>query len=123
MYEVLILSEPNGITEICTSDVIDMVGVPNWEHVTCRFLVGTCCIVSPSIYCPSSALVEHCQKPPKNIEDSIKNGLIITVTTKGIFFALKAANEKPPKMSFDAMDIMKLAGGICGGVYQKWIKE
>ena len=70
------------------------------------------------------------KKPPKNIEDSIKNGLIITVTTTGIFFAFKAANEKPPKMSFDAMDIMKLAGGICGGVlvedyavYQKWIKE
>ena len=70
------------------------------------------------------------KKTPQNIEESIKNGLIITVTTTGIFFALKAANEKPPKMSFDAMDIIKLACGICGGVlvedyavYQKWIKE
>ena len=66
----------------------------------------------------------------KTIEDSIKDGLMINVTTPGIFFALKAANVKPPKASLDAMDIMKLAGGICGGVlgkdyvvYKKWIKE
>ena len=66
----------------------------------------------------------------KNIEDSIKDWLIITVTTTGIFSALKAANVKPPKASLDAMDIMKLAGGICGGVlvkdyavYKKWINE
>ena len=69
----------------------------------------------------------------KNIEDSIKDKLIITaavIITAGIFFALKAANVKPPKASLDAMDIMKLAGGICGGVlvkdyavYRKWIKE
>ena len=49
----------------------------------------------------------------KNIEDSIKDGLIITTTTTGIFFALKAANVKPPKASLDAMGIMKLAGGRC----------
>ena len=66
----------------------------------------------------------------KNIEGSIKDGIIITATTTGIFFALKAANVKPPKASLDAMDIMKLAGGICGGlmmkdyaVYKKWINE
>ena len=66
----------------------------------------------------------------KNIEDSIKDGLIITTAATGIFFALKAANVKPPKASLDAMDIMKLAGGICGGVlvkdyavYKKWINE
>ena len=69
----------------------------------------------------------------KNDEDSIKDRLIITaavIITAGIFFALKAANVKPPKASLDAMDIMKLAGGICGGVlvkdyavYRKWIKE
>ena len=66
----------------------------------------------------------------KNIEDSIKDGLIITATTTGILFALKAANIKPPKASLDAMDIMKLAGGICRGVlvkdyfvYKKWITE
>ena len=66
----------------------------------------------------------------KNIEDSIKDGLIITITMTGMFYALKAANVKPPKVSLDAMDIMKLAGGIVGGVlvkdyavYKKWIKE
>ena len=65
----------------------------------------------------------------KNIEDSIKDGLIITATTT-IFFVLKAANVKPPKASLDAVDIMKLAGGICEGVlvkyyvvYKKWINE
>ena len=66
----------------------------------------------------------------KNIEDSFKDGLIITITTTGIFYALKAANVRPPKASLDAMDIMKLAGGIVGrilvkyyAVYKKWIKE
>ena len=52
----------------------------------------------------------------KNIEDSIQDGLIITATTTGIFYVLKAANVKPPKASLDAMDIMKLVGRICGGV-------
>ena len=55
----------------------------------------------------------------KNIEDSVNDGLIITATTTGIFFALKAANVKPQKAPLDAMDIMKLAGGICGGVLVK----
>ena len=66
----------------------------------------------------------------KNIEDSIKDGLIITITTTGIFYVLRAANVKPPKASLDAMDIMKLAGKIVGGVlvedyavYKKWIIE
>ena len=66
----------------------------------------------------------------KNIEDSIKDGLIITTGAIGIFFGLKAANVKPPKISLDAMDILKLASGICGGVlmkdyavYKKWINE
>ena len=66
----------------------------------------------------------------KNIEDSIKDGLVITATTTGIFHILKAANIKPPKASLDAMDIMKLAGEIVGGIlvkdyaiYKKWIKE
>ena len=52
----------------------------------------------------------------KNVEDSIKDELIITTVPTGIFFTLKAANVKPPKASLDAMDILKLAGGICGGV-------
>ena len=66
----------------------------------------------------------------KNIEDSLKDGLIITIGAAGIFFGLKVANVKPPKASLDAMDILKLSGGICGGVlvkdyavYKKWINE
>ena len=66
----------------------------------------------------------------KKIEDSIKGGLTITITTTGIFYALKATNVKPPEGSLDAMDIMKLADGIVGGilvkdyaVYKKKIKE
>ena len=66
----------------------------------------------------------------KNIEDSIKDGLIITTGAAGIFFGLKTANVKPPKASLDAMDILKRTGGICGGVfmkdyavYKKWINE
>ena len=66
----------------------------------------------------------------KNIEDSIKEGLIITATTTAIFYVLKTANVKPPNASMDAMDIMKLAGGIKGGVlvkdfaaYKEWINE
>ena len=62
----------------------------------------------------------------KNIEDCIKDGLIITATTTTI----KVANVNPPKASMDAMDIMKLADGICGGVlvkdyavYKKWINK
>ena len=66
----------------------------------------------------------------KNIEDSIKDGLILTIGAAGIFSGLKAANVKPPKASLDAMDILKLNGGICGGVlvkdyafYKKWINK
>ena len=64
----------------------------------------------------------------KNIEDSFKDGLIINIGAAGIFFALKVANIKPPKASLDAMDLLKLTGGICGGVkhyavYKKWINE
>ena len=66
----------------------------------------------------------------KNIEDSIKDGLIISIEAAGIFYGLKAANVKPPKASLDAVDLLKLTGGICGGVlvidyavYKKWINE
>ena len=55
----------------------------------------------------------------KNVEDSMKDGLIVRVTTTGIFYILKAANVKPPKTSLDSMDIMKLTGGIVGGVLVK----
>ena len=66
----------------------------------------------------------------KNIEDSLKDRLIITIMAAGIFYGLKATNVKPPKASLDALDILKLTGGICGGVlvkdypvYKKWINE
>ena len=66
----------------------------------------------------------------KNIEDSIKEVLIISITTTEIFYVLKVANVKPPNTSLDVMDIMSLARGIVGGVlvkdyavYKKWIKE
>ena len=66
----------------------------------------------------------------KNIEDSIKDGLIITATTTRIFYVLEAANVKPPKASLDPMDIIKIAGEIVGGVlvkdyavYKIWINE
>ena len=66
----------------------------------------------------------------KSIEESLNNGLIIIIGAAGIFFGLKAANLKQPKASLDAMDILKLIGGICGGVlvkdyavYKKWINE
>ena len=66
----------------------------------------------------------------KNIEDSIKDGLIITIGAARMFFGLKAANVKPPKASLDALELLKLTGGICGGVlvkdyavYKKWVNE
>ena len=45
--------------------------------------------------------------------------MIITATTTRIFYILNAANVKPPKVSLEAMDIMKLAGGIVIGVLFK----
>ena len=66
----------------------------------------------------------------KNIKNSIKDGLIITATTTGMLFVLKTAKVNPPKASADALDIMKFAGGICGGVlvkdyavFKKWTNE
>ena len=66
----------------------------------------------------------------KNIEDSLRDGLIITIGAAGIFSGLKVVNVKPPKASLDAMDIVKLTGGTCGGVlvkyyavYKKWINK
>ena len=66
----------------------------------------------------------------KNIEDSIKHGPMIILTTTRIFIALKAVNLKPTKPSLDAKNIIKFAIVICGGVlvkdyavYKKWINE
>ena len=64
----------------------------------------------------------------KNIEDCLKDGVIITTGATRIFFRLKAAGIKLP--SLHARFIIKLAGGICAGVlvkdyavYKKWINE
>ena len=66
----------------------------------------------------------------KNVEDSIRDGSIITATTTAIFYVRRAANVKAPKASLDAMVTLKHAGGIVDGVlvkscavYKKWIKE
>ena len=66
----------------------------------------------------------------KNIEDPIKDGLIITATTTEYFFAIMTAKVKPPKVSLDVVDIIKLIDEISGGVlikdyvaYEKWINE
>ena len=48
----------------------------------------------------------------KNIEDSLKDGLIITIGAAETFYGLKVANVKSPKASLDAMNILKLARGI-----------
>ena len=70
------------------------------------------------------------EKKPR--EDSLKGEVITTIEATKIFFGLKALNVvKPPKTSkLNAMNIMTLAGGICGGVlikdyavYKKWINE
>ena len=55
----------------------------------------------------------------KNIEDSLADGLIIAIGATGTFFGIKAANVKQPKESLDAMDMLKLAGRICGRVLAK----
>ena len=66
----------------------------------------------------------------KNLENSIKDRLIITATPTTIFYAQKATNVKPLKAFMDGIHIIKLAGGIFGGVlvkdyaaYRKWINE
>ena len=45
----------------------------------------------------------------KNIEDSLKDGMIITTGVAEIFYGLKATGVKLP--SLDAMFIVKLASG------------
>ena len=64
----------------------------------------------------------------KNIENSIKDGLIITTGATRIFFGVKVSNIKLP--SLDAMFVVKLAGETVDGVlvkdytvYKKWINE
>ena len=65
----------------------------------------------------------------KNLEDSIKEGVIITGAAVGIFGLLKMAKiASPPKAAMDFSDIIKLDGGIISGpllkdyiYYKKWI--
>ena len=66
----------------------------------------------------------------KNIKDSIKDILIITATTTGNFFALKAAGLKSPKAYADPIHIMKCTGEVRARVlvkdyvlYKKWTNE
>ena len=53
----------------------------------------------------------------KKLEDIVKDGVIVTTGATKILLGLKAAGVKLP--SLDAMFIVKLASGICGGCWQK----
>ena len=65
----------------------------------------------------------------KNLEESIKEGLVITGAAVGIFWLLKMGKiASPPKTALDASDIIKLSGGIITrallkdyAVYKKWM--
>ena len=64
----------------------------------------------------------------KNLEDSIKEGLVITGSVVTIFWLLKMAKINPPKAALDAQDIIKLTAGITAGsllkdyaTYKKWL--
>ena len=65
----------------------------------------------------------------KNLEDAIKEGLVITGATVEIFWLLTMSKiASPPKAALDASDIIKLSGGIITGallkdyaVYKKWL--
>ena len=65
----------------------------------------------------------------KNLEESIKQELVITVATAGIFWLLKMGKiASSPKATLDASNIIKLSGGIITGpllkdyaVYEKWM--
>ena len=65
----------------------------------------------------------------KNLEDAMKDGLVITVATVGIFWLLKMGKiASPPKAALDTSDIIKLSGGVITGallkdyaVYKKWL--
>ena len=65
----------------------------------------------------------------KTLEEAIKEGLIITGATVGIFWLLKMGKiASPPKAALDASDIIKFSRGIIPGallkdyaVNKKWI--
>ena len=56
----------------------------------------------------------------KNLEDAIKEGLVITGAAVGMFWLLKMGKiASSPKAALDASDIIKLSGGIITGVLLK----
>ena len=56
----------------------------------------------------------------KNLEDTIKEGLVITGAAVGMFWLLKMGKiASSPKAALDASDIIKLSGGIITGVLLK----
>ena len=56
----------------------------------------------------------------KNLKESIKEGLVITGATVGIFWLLKMSKiTSPPKTAMDASDIIKLSRGIITGALLK----
>ena len=65
----------------------------------------------------------------KNLEEAIKEGLVITGATVGIFWLLKMGKiASAPKTALDASNIIKLSVGVITGallkdyaVYKKWL--
>ena len=56
----------------------------------------------------------------KNLEDAIKEGLVITGAAVEMFWLLKMGKiASSPKAALDASDIIKLSGGIITGVLLK----
>ena len=69
-------------------------------------------------------------KNPMSILAVLQDELFVTAAPTRIVFALNIPILKPQKASLDAMDIIKLAGGIFGwvlvkyyAVYKKWVVE
>ena len=63
-----------------------------------------------------------CNKEQSSVHPSVQSKVQTSVqptVQPTITFALKVVNVKPPKASLDAMDIIKLGGGRCGGVFVK----
>ena len=56
----------------------------------------------------------------KNLEEAIKEGLVITGATVGICWLLKMGKiASPPKVALDASDNIKLSGGVITGALLK----
>ena len=56
----------------------------------------------------------------KNLEEAIKEGLVITGATVGIFWLLKMGKiASPPKAALDASEIIKLSRGVITGALLK----